>query len=155
MDAYQAVIAAPGFALGLRCNEAEITAIEFLEPRAELVATTRLAQEAARQLRCYVHNPGFVFALPLAPAGTPFQRLVWAQISAIPHGETRTYAALAQALQSAPRAVGGACGANPYPLVVPCHRIIASGGGLGGFARQRSGLLLDIKQWLLVHEGVR
>lgn len=155
MDAYQAVIAAPGFALGLRCNDDEITTIEFLEARPELAATTLLAQEAARQLRCYLQNPTFVFTLPLAPAGTPFQRRVWTQIAAIPHGETRTYAALAQALHSAPRAVGGACGANPYPLVVPCHRVVASDGGLGGFARQRGGLLLDIKQWLLVHEGVR
>lgn len=155
MNDYQAVIAAPGFALGLRCNDAEVIAIEFLEARAGLAAATPLAEEAARQLRCYLENPGFVFTLPLAPAGTPFQRRVWARIAEIPHGETRTYGALAEALNSAPRAVGGACGANPYPLVVPCHRVVASGGGLGGFARQRGGLLLDIKRWLLVHEGIR
>jgi methylated-DNA-[protein]-cysteine S-methyltransferase len=66
-----------------------------------------------------------------------------------------TYGALAAALQSSARAVGGACGANPYPVVVPCHRVIASDGGLGGFARQRGGFLLEVKRWLLQHEGIR
>ena len=56
---------------------------------------------------------------------------------------------LAKNLKNAPRAVGQACGANPYPLVVPCHRVVATGGGLGGFARQRGGFLLDVKRWLL------
>ena len=152
---FQAVIAAPGFALGLRCTADEISAIEFLAPRAEIAATTLLAQEAARQLRCYLRDPTFAFSLPLAPNGTPFQRRVWAQIGKIPHGKTSTYGALALAIHSAPRAVGGACGANPYPLVVPCHHVVASNGGLGGFSRQQGGLLLDIKRWLLAHEGVR
>jgi O-6-methylguanine DNA methyltransferase len=54
---------------------------------------------------------------------------------------------------NAPRAVGQACGANPYPLVVPCHRVVATGGGLGGFNRQGGGFLLDVKRWLLTHEN--
>ena len=58
-----------------------------------------------------------------------------------------------RAFRDAPRAVGQACGANPFPLIVPCHRVIAAGGGLGGFSRQRGGFLLDIKRWLLAHEG--
>jgi methylated-DNA-[protein]-cysteine S-methyltransferase len=155
IEPFQAVIAAPGFALGLRCTADEISAIEFLAPCAEIAATTLLAQEAARQLRCYLRDSTFAFTLPLAPAGTPFQRSVWAQISEIPYGKTRTYGALALALHSAPRAVGGACGANPYPLVIPCHRVVASNSGLGGFNREHGGLLLDIKRWLLAHEGVR
>ena len=155
MEDYQAVVAAPDFALGVRCNDDEIQVIDFLEARAEVTPKSLLAKEAVRQLRAYLRDPGFVFGLPLAPAGTPFQRRVWAQIEAIPCGETRTYGDVAAALGNAPRAVGGACGANPYPLVVPCHRVVASGGGLGGFARERGGLLLDIKRWLLAHEGVR
>lgn len=59
---------------------------------------------------------------------------------------------LAKTVKSAPRAVGQACGANPYPVVVPCHRVVAAGGGLGGFARQGGGFLLDVKRWLLAHE---
>jgi methylated-DNA-[protein]-cysteine S-methyltransferase len=66
--------------------------------------------------------------------------------------QTRSYGDIARALHSAPRAVGQACGANPFPVVVPCHRVLAAGGGLGGFARQREGFLLDVKRWLLAHE---
>ena len=152
---YQAVVSAPTFALGIRCNDDEITAIDFLEPRTEVAPRTPLAHEAVRQLRAYLADARFAFGLPLAPAGTPFQRRVWAGIAAIPSGATRTYGEIAQLTASGPRAVGNACGANPYPLVVPCHRVVASGGvngGLGGFARQRGGFLLDIKRWLLGHE---
>ena len=152
MDAYQAVVKAPGFSLGIRCNADEVTAIDFLEPRDEVAPKSSLAKEAVRQLRAYLRNPRHEFTLPLAPAGTPHQRKVWQQISAIPSGKTRSYGELAIRIKSAPRAVGGACGANPYPVVVPCHRVVAASGGLGGFARQRGGFLLDIKRWLLAHE---
>ena len=150
---YQAIVAAPGFCLGIRCDADEVRDIDFLEPCAELAPRTPLARETVRQLRAYLSEPRFAFALPLQPRGTPFQRRVWAGIAAIPSGQTRSYGELAQAVHSAPRAVGGACGANPYPLVVPCHRVVAAGGGMGGFARQRGGFLLDVKRWLLAHEG--
>ena len=151
---YQTVVAAPGFSLGVRCNDDEILGIDFLEPLAEIAPKTLLAKEAARQLRTYLKDPHFKFGLPLAPAGTPFQRKVWQQIAAIESGRTRTYGELASAIKSAPRAVGGACGSNPYPVVVPCHRVIAAGGALGGFARERGGFLLDVKRWLLAHERI-
>ncbi|MCL2523129.1 MAG: methylated-DNA--[protein]-cysteine S-methyltransferase [Betaproteobacteria bacterium] len=150
---YDAIVAAPTFCLGVRCDEDEITNIDFLEPCPEVAPQTPLAAEAARQLRAYLADPAFAFSLPLRPAGTAFQRRVWAAIAAIPGGQTRTYGELAKALRNAPRAVGQACGANPYPLAVPCHRVVASGGGLGGFARERGGFLLAIKRWLLGHEG--
>lgn len=154
MTEYQAIVAAPGFALGVRCSADEILEIEFLPACKEVKPQTLLAKEAVRQLRAWLKDPQFEFTLPLAPAGTPFQRKVWAQISAIPCGQTRSYGDLAERIGSAPRAVGGACGANPYPLVVPCHRVVARDGGLGGFNRERGGLLLDIKRWLLAHEGM-
>lgn len=150
---YQAIVAAPGFALGVQCTDDEITAIDFLEPRAEQAPTTALAAEAARQLHAYLADSHFEFSLPLRPAGTTFQRRVWAQIAAIPLGETHTYGQLAKSINNAPRAVGQACGANPYPLVVPCHRVIAAGGGLGGFDRHGGGFLLEVKRWLLQHEN--
>lgn len=149
---YQAVVAAPTFALGIRCNDDEITGIDFLEPRPEVAPRTPLAKEAVRQLRAWLRDPRFEFGLPLAPAGTHFQRRVWAGIAAIPSGATRSYGEIATAIGSGPRAVGNACGANPYPVVVPCHRVVASGSGLGGFARNRGGFLLDVKRWLLDHE---
>lgn len=156
MNSYQAVAhfpnLAPGFALGVACNDDEILGIDFLSPRPAQAPRSLLAKEAVRQIRAYLEEPGFTFGLPLAPAGTHFQRRVWAGIAAIPKGQTRSYGELAKDLASAPRAVGGACGANPYPLVVPCHRVIAADGSLGGFARERGGLLLEIKRWLLGHE---
>jgi methylated-DNA-[protein]-cysteine S-methyltransferase len=69
-------------------------------------------------------------------------------------GKTRTYGELADELRSSARAVGGACGANPIPVVVPCHRVIASGGRIGGFMGAKDeGFELGIKRWLLEHEG--
>ena len=152
-DDYQLVVAAPGFGIGLRCDEMEIYSLEYLEPRPELKPANALAAEVGRQLRAYLADPEFVFGLPLRPSGTAFQRRVWGEIAAIPCHQTKSYGELAKALHNAPRAVGQACGANPFPLVVPCHRVIASDGALGGFARQRGGFLLDIKRWLLTHEG--
>ena len=152
---YQAILSAPGFSVGLRCNNDEVTGIDYLPSTAEQAPKTPLAKEAVRQLRAYLNDPAFEFGLPLAPAGTPFQRKVWQQISAIPPGHTTSYGELAKAIKSAPRAVGGACGANPYPIVVPCHRVVAASGGIGGFGHQREGLLLDIKHWLLAHEHER
>lgn len=150
---FQAIVAAPGFCLGVRCNTDTVEEIAFLEPQPELAPTTPLAAETARQLRAYLADPDFEFSLPLEPSGSAFQRRVWRRIAAIPRGRTETYGEVAKAIHSAPRAVGGACGANPFPLVVPCHRVVAAGGGLGGFARERGGFLLTVKRWLLVHEG--
>lgn len=148
----QALVAAPGFGIAVRCDEREVLAIDYLEPCVEVPPGNALATEVTRQLRAYLADPCFVFSLPLRPSGTPFQQRVWGEIAAIPCRQTKSYGELAQALGNAPRAVGQACGANPFPLVVPCHRVIASGGGLGGFGRQRGGFLLGVKRWLLAHE---
>ena len=92
--AYQAILAAPGFALGVRCDADWVSGVEFLDPQPEQKADTLLAAEAVRQLRAWLENPQFVFGLPLKPAGTHFQRRVWEQIAAIPLAETRTYGCL-------------------------------------------------------------
>ena len=150
---YQAVVVAPGFCLGVRCDEEEVLRITFLPPGPEVAPKNALAAETARQLAGYLADAEFVFGLPLRPSGTFFQRRVWEQIAAIPTHQTRAYGEIAKALRNAPRAVGQACGANPFAVVVPCHRVLAAGGGLGGFARQNGGFLLDVKRWLLAHEG--
>jgi methylated-DNA-[protein]-cysteine S-methyltransferase len=149
---YAAVLSAPTFSIGIECNTDEITGITYLEAQTEVAPMTPLAQEAVRQLRAWLRDPHFAFGLPLAPAGTHFQRRVWDQISSIPAGRTLSYGEVAAAIRSGPRAVGNACGANPYPIVVPCHRVVAANQALGGFARQRGGFLLDVKRWLLQHE---
>jgi methylated-DNA-[protein]-cysteine S-methyltransferase len=151
--AYNAIIAAPGFALGVHCTAEEILAIEYLPAQPEQAADNPLAAEAVRQLRAYLNDPAAAFGLPLRPSGTTFQRRVWAEIETIPPGQVRSYGDVAKRLHNAPRAVGQACGANPFPLVVPCHRVVASGGGLGGFAGHSGGFLVDVKRWLLQHEN--
>ncbi len=152
--AWSAVVAAPGFCLGLRTTADRLVEIRFLEPCPEVAPSTPVAAEAVRQLRAYLVDPNFVFSLPVSAEGTPFRRQVWQQIAAIPCGQTRSYGDLAKAIASAPRAVGGACGDNPLPVVVPCHRVVAASGALGGFAHHSGGFLLDVKRWLLAHERV-
>ena len=98
---YQAIVRAPAFSIGVHCDDDEITAIDYLEP-AERGAGAA-GQEAVRQLRAYLTDPGFAFGLPLAPAGTPFQRRVWDGIAAIPAGQTRSYGELATASQQPAR----------------------------------------------------
>lgn len=153
---YSAVLSAPGFSIGLRVEGMEIVSVDFLEPCPDFVPQTCLAKDAVRQFRAWFVDPFFVFDLPLKVQGTSFQRRVWGEISAIPCGAIRTYGEVAISLNSGPRAVGGACGANPYPLVVPCHRVVAAGGRLGGFGggsvKSGKGLLLDVKRWLLARE---
>ncbi len=108
-----------------------------------------------RQLERWLADPQFRFTLPLAPAGTPFRRQVWEVIAAIPVGESRTYGEVARQVRSSARAVGGACGANPIALIIPCHRVVGSRGALGGFMHSEGGEAAAIERWLLVHEGYR
>ncbi len=150
---FAAVIALPFGPFGIRTVGAQLSELVFLPPGTPLQAPTdALARAAAEALRAWIDNPRRPFELPLADRGTPFQRRVWAAISAIPPGRTGTYGSLARGLGSAARAVGQACGANPFPLVVPCHRVTAAG-GIGGFANARDGWLLEAKRWLLAHEA--
>jgi methylated-DNA-[protein]-cysteine S-methyltransferase len=113
-----------------------------------------LLVEAQRQLLAYCENPHFNFDLPWQLVGSEHQQKVWQQIASIKSGETLRYLDIAQRIQSSPRAVGGACGRNPLPIFVPCHRVLAAN-GLGGFNANRNGLdWMPIKRWLLRHEGI-
>lgn len=151
--AFDAVIALPFGPFGIRAHGGMVHELVFLPPGTPLQdAHNATAGATAHALRAWIDDPDVPFAVPLAPCGTPFRRRVWAEISAIPRGRTATYGTLATRLGSAPRAVGQACGANPFPLVVPCHRV-TSAAGLGGFANARDGWLLAVKRWLLAFEG--
>ncbi len=121
------------------------------DPRARLGETSLLAR-AAEQLGEYFTGARRDFDLPLAPQGTAFQRRVWTEMARIPYGATASYGALAGKTGSAARAVGGACGANPIPIVIPCHRVVGAGGALGGFS---GGTGVATKLALLELEGVR
>lgn len=109
-----------------------------------------LLREAERQLTAYFAGHLQVFSLPLRTEGTPFQEKVWRALQQIPYGETRTYGELAASIgqPAAARAVGGANHRNPLPIVIPCHRVVAAHGGLGGY-----GGGLDKKRWLLALEA--
>lgn len=102
-------------------------------------------------LRRYFRDPHAPFDVPLGPAGTVFQRRVWALLQIIPVGQTVTYATLARRLSTSARALGQACRANPIPIIVPCHRVVAAQ-GLGGFMGG-SPDYLDVKRWLIRHEA--
>ncbi len=115
-------------------------------------STTPLLAMAAQQLDAYFYCDLRMFDLPLAPTGTAFQQLVWREMLRIPYGRTRSYADIARDLDSAPRAIGGACGKNPIPIIIPCHRVLASGDRLGGYSSPGG---TDTKKFLLQLEGAR
>ncbi|CAH1083941.1 methylated-DNA--[protein]-cysteine S-methyltransferase [Candidatus Nitrotoga sp. 1052] len=149
---YQAKLPTPFGMLGIRCEADALTGIDFLEPGATPQPPSQAcAREVCEQLQAYFIDPNFHFNLSLKLNGTTHQTKVWQAISAIPSGQTRNYGDLATLLGSSPRAVGQACGANPIPIVIPCHRVVSKS-GIGGFIHQRGGDALDIKCWLLAYE---
>ena len=149
---YQAVIAAPFGALGVRVADGVLAGIDFLPVVSELCAANDMeTQTICAQLTEYLKNPHHPVDFPLLLTGTPFQLRVWRALQTIPVGETLTYTELARQVSSGPRAVANACGANPIPVIIPCHRVVAKG-GLGGFMQGHEAGSLSIKQWLLAHE---
>ena len=94
---------------------------------------TPLLKDAIKQLNAYFDDKLRVFDLPLRPHGSPFQQRVWKQMLRIPFGKTLTYGAVAEKLKSGARPVGTACGRNPIPIIIPCHRIVAAT-SLGGYS---------------------
>ncbi|MFC0410265.1 methylated-DNA--[protein]-cysteine S-methyltransferase [Roseomonas elaeocarpi] len=100
---------------------------------------TPLLREARAQLHDWFDGKRVDFDLPLRPHGTAFQGRVWDVMRAIPPGETLTYGAVAAQLNSSARAVGMACGANPIPIIIPCHRVVAASGRLGGYSGEGGG----------------
>lgn len=125
------------------------TALQRRLGPAKLVRNATVTEPALAQVRAFFAGKRRDFTLPLAPAGTAFQRRVWSALTEIPHGETRTYGQIAAALgkPSAARAVGRANATNPICLLVPCHRVIGADGSLTGFAFGEA-----IKRRLLAHE---
>mgnify|MGYP001793669103 FL=1 len=97
-------------------------------------STTPLLEEAVEQLNRYFDAEIGDFDLPLDPPGTEFQKKVWAEMLKIPAGKTKSYGEIAKILKSAAQPVGTACGANPIPIIIPCHRILAAGGKMGGYS---------------------
>jgi len=109
---------------------------------------TLLLRQGRDQVQAYFDGDIKTFDLPLSPTGTPYQKRVWAALADIPYGHTCSYGAIAARVGGSARAVGGANGANPIPIVIPCHRVVGST-GLGGYS---GGDGLETKRWLLALE---
>jgi methylated-DNA-[protein]-cysteine S-methyltransferase len=152
---FNAVIDAPFGKVGIRIGGAAVLEIVYLPGSTRVVEPDcALAERAAAQIERYLTNAEMAFDLPLALRGTSFQRRVWDGICTIEAGEVLTYGTLAKRIGSiSARAVGQACGSNPFPIVIPCHRVV-SASGIGGFAHHAGeGFFRDVKRWLLAHEG--
>ena len=154
--AYNAIIALPmnipDVKVGIRTLAGQLAAIDFLpSTTAVKPADNAIARQTVQQLEAYCSAERFQFNLPLRLSGSDYQNRIWHALLNIPAGETRSYGHMADQLQSSARAVGNACRANPVPIVIPCHRVVAKH-GLGGYCGQTRGQGLRIKQWLLDHE---
>jgi methylated-DNA-[protein]-cysteine S-methyltransferase len=142
--------------LTLHSNGAALTGVEFDEPRHPLAPSPRgedrVLAQARRELDRYFAGKLTAFTVPTAARGTPFQSAVWAALSKIPYGATRTYAQQAVAIgrPKAVRAVGAANGRNPISIIVPCHRVIGADGSLTGFGGglPRKQMLLELERGL-------
>lgn len=144
--------------LRLVARDGALTQIEFSpfrdsdgRPKGDRVDDDPVLLEAERQLRAYFAGDLKDFDLPLAPVGSAFQQLVWDQLTKISYGETASYGQIAARLgksNAASRAVGLANGANPIPIVIPCHRVIGANGTLTGYAGglERKQTLLELEQ---------
>lgn len=155
LENYHAKIATPFAVLGIRTMGERVTDIDYLPSGiAALAPLNKLAERACREIERYLGDPEYAPKVPFDYNGTAFQCKVWKRIAAIPAGRTLTYNDIARILRTAPRPVGGACGANRIPIVIPCHRVVGAN-GLGGFMRSGGADALQIKRWLLRHEGVR
>ncbi len=109
-----------------------------------------LLNEARDQLNAYFDGTLQTFDLPLAPEGPPRRREIWHAMIDIGYGQTRTYGAFAKDVKSSARAVGGACAANPIPIIIPCHRVLAADGKMGGYSFANGS---ESKRQLLMLEG--
>lgn len=133
-------------------TEVGVRNIRWIEAQPETEPATALQRQLVAGLLQYLQDPGYAFDLPLQIIGTEFQQRVWHALRQIPSGRSMTYGQLAQNLGTSARAIGGACRANPLPIIVPCHRVVGKD-GIGGYAGHRCGERHQIKRKLLYHEG--
>lgn len=156
-DGFDAMVSAPFGGVGVRLNDDKTHVSELLYlpiDGFDKQGESELAVRAYDQIATYLNNASFTFDLPLLDQGTEFQKRVWQTISLIECGQVLSYKQVGQIIRcGSPRAVGGACGANPYPLITPCHRVVAAQ-SIGGFARHDNGFHVAVKRWLLAHEGI-
>lgn len=146
--------ATPFAVIGIVTDGSRVTSVRYLPGHTPLVSPQdRVTERACREIERYLADPQYLFTVPYCLDGTPFQCRVWREIEKLCSIKTTSYGVIAERLRSSARAVGGACGANPVPLIVPCHRVLAAH-GLGGFMGGKDAFPLSVKRWLLRHEGL-
>lgn len=147
---YRLVFSSPVGFITLESNQKAITALKFGKSGAS--RKHPLLDKAQKQLGEYFAGKRKKFILPLEPEGSSFQKTVWNSLKRVPYGKVKNYEKIAKAIKNpkACRAVGTACGKNPIPIIIPCHRIVAKDNSLGGFS---SGL--NKKRYLLKLEGTQ
>lgn len=148
MPVAEITVASPVGPLLVREADGHVVALRWGTATTE--RETPVLAAAAQQLNAYFYCGLRAFDLPLAPAGSPFEQAVWAEMLRIPYGATRTYGEIARDVGGMARAVGGACGSNPIPILIPCHRVLAAGGSIGGYSGAGG---VDTKTFLLSLEG--
>ena len=147
-----AVIATPIGPVRITLRDGRVVDISFKNgKKASPARIDASLQRVRRALTGYFRDPRAKRKVLLAPAGTLFQQRVWRALRRIPSGQVRSYGQLARTLGTSARAVGGACRANPIPVLIPCHRVVAANGE-GGFMGKTAGRAMTIKRWLLHHE---
>jgi len=157
MKKFQAIIDTPFALLAIQTQRESkefVISIDFLpweNEKQKPFHSSHFTEYLAHQIECYLTDPAHSFDIALLPSGTVFQQSVWRIMQTVEAGKTLTYGEIAASLNSSPRAVGNACRRNPIPVLIPCHRVVAKN-GIGGFAGQTEGDVLDIKHWLLAHE---
>jgi len=144
-------LATPIGGLGGCFENNHLVATQWINSRSMRAPHSRLVSKVFKQIQAYFISPT-PFSMPLLLKGTPFQQRVWQALQTIPIGQTMTYGQLAKKVGTHPRAIGGACRANPLPIVIPCHRVVGQA-QLGGYVGNDPEKI-SIKQWLLQHEGV-
>ena len=143
------VLESPVGRIRVTATSGAISALDWTDEKTT-APNTKILRDAAKQLAEYFAGTRTEFFLRLAPVGTDHQKKVWAAMCEIPSGGVRSYGDLAREIGSSARAVGTACGKNPIPIIVPCHRILSTGGGIGGYSG-RGGT--ETKRQLLDLEG--
>ena len=148
----KAIISTPLIFMELIADKTHLLAINFIDkPTSEQTNLPPVIQQAQNDINAYLKNPTHEFTTPYKLTGTSLQQKIWKLLTTIPAKETKTYGELASALHTSPRVVGNACRANPIPIIIPCHRVVAAN-GLGGYAGQKKGSMFNIKTTLLDHE---
>lgn len=149
-DAVTTIVGSPLGGLQLTALNDALTHLDWTDSPVNPPANTPLLVAAKDQLDAYFSKTLRDFNIACLPAGDPFERAVWAAMCDIPYGATATYGDLAAIVGKPARAVGGACGRNPIPIIIPCHRVVGAGGRMVGYSGKGG---VETKQWLLQHEG--